>query len=335
MTTTTVTFSAHLLPEYTNDPEVMSLLSDPEFGNMAVSLICTMIKYTKDKNGSIPASALGDARVVKMIESIRQDSDMKRAVLEERLANERTKYEERISMLEDLVACERAANGKMTAVQRGRDGERAVINMMQDEFKYSPYDIVDASEMKHESDIHIVDRNTGARIVVEVKNIASAVNTGDVRKSVGDVKFCRAKYGENLAGYLFVSLRGNKRIPTKGVVSTEIIDGITVVWLSIDAGEIGIEGARAMISRMIGMMHSMHKNGLTSPDHPINVENGDSDEVTDLKERLSDLQKVWNDDMDFMHSVCKTATDIEKKAKGMRLDAKKALVRRNGVLSLG
>jgi hypothetical protein len=39
--------------------------------------------------------------------------------------------------------------------------------------------------------------------------------------------------------------------------------------------------------------------------------------------------------MEVMHSVCKTAMDIEKKAKGMRLDVKKALARRHGLSSLG
>ena len=102
--TTTVTFSAHLLSDYTNDPDFMSVIGDPEFGNIAVSALWTMHKYVKDKNGAIPASLLGDARVIKMIESIRHDSDVKKAVLEERLANQRTMYEQRITMLEDQVA---------------------------------------------------------------------------------------------------------------------------------------------------------------------------------------------------------------------------------------
>lgn len=102
--TTTVTFSAHLLPEYTNDPDFMSRISDPEFGNIAVSTLWAMHKHVKDKNESVPASALGDVRVLKMIESIRRDSDIKKAVLEERLANQRTMYEQRITMLEDQVA---------------------------------------------------------------------------------------------------------------------------------------------------------------------------------------------------------------------------------------
>lgn len=107
MTTTTVAFSAHLLSEYTNDPEFMSLISEPVFGDIAVSTLWAMHKYTKDKN-SVPASVLGDARVIKMIQSIRHDSDIKRAVLEERLANERTKYEERITMLKEQLQMDRS-----------------------------------------------------------------------------------------------------------------------------------------------------------------------------------------------------------------------------------
>ena len=106
--TTTVTFSAHLLPEYTNDPDFMSRISDPEFGNIAVSNLWAMHKHVKDKNESVPASALGDVRVLKMIESIRRDSDIKKAVLEERLANEQTMYEQRIAMLEEQVKMERS-----------------------------------------------------------------------------------------------------------------------------------------------------------------------------------------------------------------------------------
>jgi len=103
MTTPTVTFSAHLLPDYTSDPDFMSHLSDPEFGRIALSTLWSMHKHVKDKNGSIPASALGDARVLKMIETIRRDSDIKRAVLEERLANQRTMYEQRIATLMDIL----------------------------------------------------------------------------------------------------------------------------------------------------------------------------------------------------------------------------------------
>lgn len=100
--TTTMTFSAHLLPEYANDPEFLSFLHDVTFGNIAMSAMWAMHKYTKDKN-FVPACVLGDARVTKLIQSIRDDGNVKRAVLEERLAN----AAQRITMLEEQVQMER------------------------------------------------------------------------------------------------------------------------------------------------------------------------------------------------------------------------------------
>ena len=83
-----------------------------------------------------------------------------------------------------------------------------------------------------------------------------------------------------------------------------------------------------MISRMVGMMHSMHENGLTSVDHPSKIRN-DGEEVDDLKERLSVYQKVWNDDMEMLQKLFKMATAMEKEAANIKSELKKGIARRH------
>jgi hypothetical protein len=341
MTTATVTFSAHLLPEYTDDSEFMSLLSEPAFGDIAVSTLWAMHKYTKDKNGSVPASVLGDERVIKMIETIRHDSDVKRAVLEERLANERTKYEERIILLEEQVAmktktledqiafernrCDAIMDvkGKQnnSSYHRGLEGEQMVFDVLSDELRHNKdYTIENHSKIWNEADIHVVNTRKKSRIVIEVKN-KQAIDTDDVSKVYDDIEHLKVKYSDESIGYVFLSVCGKPRIPTKGFGCLEFVDNLPVIWTSVDVAKEGYATLRAIVMDRVEIIE-----GLAAKPSCV-VESVEKDESMCELEQANNILKALTD----MHEVelkkaYKSFMKMERDAKVMERDAKTGMM---------
>lgn len=112
------------------------------------------------------------------------------------------------------------------------------------------WDVRDRSSAPRESDIHATDVcRTGKMVAFECKNKA-VITKRDIVKSIRDIRSLKAKYGNQFAGYMFVSLRSSN-IPLDRKFC-EIIDDIPTIWLGTEGHmHQTIPGIISALSRVI------------------------------------------------------------------------------------
>lgn len=121
---------------------------------------------------------------------------------------------------------------------------------------FDAWSFVDTSSKGGESDFHLVCPKTGHVLVVEVKNKA-IITSSDVTKSLRDARELKARHGDAMIGYLFVSLR-SRCIPGKGALLLELLatsnGSVPLMWCGLEASD-DAELASSSKSRDADLVH--------------------------------------------------------------------------------
>ena len=163
-------------------------------------------------------------------EAARRDADNASAAAERLLASFHSTEMQRLrDALSDAQRQTERLKGSNHA--KGACGEAAVAAVFRRVF--DDWSFVNSSAEGAQSDFRLESPRDGSVIAVEVKNKA-VVTSGDVTKSVRDVRELLEKLGDGkLAGYAFISLR-TANIPHKGSLAIENVHGVPVMWYGID-----------------------------------------------------------------------------------------------------
>lgn len=331
MTTPTITLTTHLRPEFTEDSDFLTYVHDPNFIDNVLSSAWALYKYMKEKNGSISVSALvGDARLNKFIESYRHKFEVEKVVIVEKVKAERDLWEDRAKNLEAQLAferdrCETMLQSKVlkqsSARVRGEEGEELVCDVLSMAFKSNKdYMITNNTKSHNEADIHVVNTKKKTRIAIEVKNKAYAIKTDDVTKVPKDIAFIKNKYKDDLIGFIFVSLCGKQRIPTKGFSHMEWVHGVPVIWSSIDIEEDGYNALRSILMDRVEMLE-----GLSTQQQPVgsvvssDEESEEVETICQLEEELGILRILSAGDKSALDNAYKVFETMERQGKAGKM----------------
>ena len=255
---TTINISAHVTPKYATDDRFMMLANDPVYVGKTISNAWDVNCACLEKLSIHDSEDDGHKNNVEL------------AVLKERLAAEvktgEAVWQERIKNLEEQLAFERSRFNETMAIKckqnssygRGVEGERMVFHVLLEALKFNEkYKIENHSKIPSEADIHVVNTTNKKRIVIEVKNRNSAVEPKEVGKVYTDIEHLMRKYSDEFIGYIFVSLCGNQRIPTKGYSCLEWANGLPVFWTSLDIESDGYVTLRAFVMDRISVIEGL------------------------------------------------------------------------------
>jgi hypothetical protein len=295
---------AHVTESDAANPRFMIVANDPIFAGKALKTYfeagcASLEKLSVEEQGD-------DAITTKRIESIVNQNNVDKAVLEDR-----------IKILEGQIQFERDRCDKVMDVKckqnsshiRGLEGEQMVFEVLNDALKYNAdYRIENHSKVFHEGDIHVVNTRKKLRTVIEVKN-KQAIDTEDVNKVYKDIEHLKVKYNGESIGYVFLSLVDKLRIPTKGFGCIEFVDKLPVIWTSMDVVNEGYATLRSIVMDRVNIIE-----GLATK--PISVDPDEKDEAVCELEEENNVLKV----MAQMHEVeldkaYKTFMKMERDAK--------------------
>lgn len=145
------------------------------------------------------------------------------------------------------------------SVAQGKVGEETIAAMLNDLLANTRgREVIDTSQNNHEADICVLDTKTQKRLYLEVKNYTAAIQSKEVTKALSDLRGLREKHGADLVGFMFVSLRG-KSIPGKGHLCFETIEGVPVVWMSVNL-DTEYACAKYCIGKMMCLLESFGDN---------------------------------------------------------------------------
>jgi hypothetical protein len=336
---------------------VRHLSRDPTFATRALKTMYASWTSLVGEQGEYSPEQVAehlDRLVSQRLVVLEQQLATERRLAAERLEAERDRHaletrhlEEHLTLLKDQAVSlnahlerERAVNQTRAAsmsrmTERGKEGEDVVRKMILGALgSNNPHkDVLDTTEAMHESDIHVIDLRTNKRIVLEVKNYGnSSILTSDVQKALSDVNYLYEKYNDSFAGYVFISLRGGRRIPRKGHVTLEVVCGVPVVWLSLDLDSQGYDVTQTLLMKVLALLESASDSGaFPRPIAPPPGASEDEDPSARVWKKnarvLRSWLRHWREEASFLDSLWKSVGVVARQLTAMRKSVKERISR--------
>lgn len=174
-----------------------------------------------------------------------------------------------------------------TNCEKGNFGQSFIEDQV---VKYFPHaEIIDTHSQDHVGDIHVKIGNY--LFMIESKNKKTIEKT-DVDKFAFDVNFLK----ESIHGALFVSLKENVPVPTKGHIACEYINGIPAVYTTsaFNKPEIAIYTA---LQLLIGI-----NNMNTQKEYQNDIENMNN-ELTQIAQAYDEFMKLNEENLKLANNI--------------------------------